>query len=146
MRYFPIFLTIALAGLLLGASATQAMDALLGEVVSIDRKSRQMVVAVYERGASAQNAAAPDAGPVRVSYDGHHLPDFVRPGVRVRLWGEYTKTDPSVFKIRAVRSGARGFGRDPTGVRSRLKKECGPRPTGTGMGRGMGRHRGGGRP
>lgn len=144
MRYFPIFLTIALAALLLEASASQAMDALLGEVISIDRKSRQMVVAVDARGASAQNAASPDVRPVRVSYGGRHLPEFVRPGARVRLWGEYTKADPSVFKIRAVRSGPREPGRDPTGVRSRLKRECGPRPTG--MGRGMGRPRGGGRP
>jgi len=118
------------------------MDALLGEVISIDRENRQMVVAIDKNGNSSKNAAASDTKQVSVHYGSQSLPAFVRPGAMVRLWGEYTANDPVVFNSESICRGARGRENDPTGVRSRLKQGCGRR----GNGMGMGRHRGGGRP
>ena len=110
------------------------MEALLGEVVSIDAENRQMVVSVD------QSDEADGARRVVISYDRENLPGFVQPGAVVRLWGEFMGGGNSAFRLHSLRNGeGLHHGRDPTGVRSRLKHGHG------GHGMGMGRNHGGGR-
>lgn len=134
MRNFTKFLIIFASVLFIQAgSATHAhaMDALLGEVVSIDAENRQLTVSVDGSGEHR------GARHVVVSYDRRSLPDFVQPGAVVRLWGEFISNDRSVFRIQTLHNGECLHGNDPTGVRSRLKQGRGQH------GMGMGKNRGG---
>lgn len=134
MRYFPKILILATCLFALAAQTASAMDALLGEVISIDAENRQMVVSVD------QSDKADGARRVVISYDRENLPGFVQPGSVVRLWGEYMGGNNSEFRLQSLRNGeSLHHGRDPTGVRSRLKHGHG------GHGMGMGRSHGGGR-
>lgn len=96
-----------------------AMDALLGEIVSVDPENRQLVVSVED---------GDEAGGTRqviVSYDRSQLPAYVQPGAMVRLWGEYISENLGEFKIQSMHNGQCLNGMDPTGVRSRLKERHG---------------------
>lgn len=116
-----------------------AMEALRGEVVSISRQDRQMVVAVAPANRSKTGSPV-ERQRVRVSYE-QKLPGFVRTGSMVRLWGAYFTDDRKLFKMEAIRGGVCMRGQDATGVRSRLRHGCGR------QGRhGMGKNRGEGCP
>ena len=134
MRRFQKILIVATCLFALAAQTAPAMEALLGEVVSIDAENRQMVVSV-DQGDEADGTRR-----VVVSYDRQSLPSFVQPGAVVRLWGEYVGGNNSEFRLQSLRNGeGLHHGHDPTGVRSRLKHGHG------GHGIGMGRNQGGGR-
>jgi len=113
------------------AAHAHAMDALLGEVVSIDAENRQLTLSVDGNGESG------GARRVVASYDRRSLPNFVQAGTVVRLWGEFISNDRSVFRIQTLHNGECLHGNDPTGVRSRLMQGRGQR------GMGMGKNRGG---
>ncbi|MDZ7832924.1 MAG: hypothetical protein U5L07_14345 [Desulfobacterales bacterium] len=134
MRRFPKILIFALSLFVLTAQGARAMDALLGEVISINAENRQMVVSVDQSG------EADGARRVLISYNRQSLPGFVQPGAVVRVWGEYVDENHSELRLQSVRNGE-GIhrGHDSTGVRSRLKHGHG------GRGMGMGRNHGGGR-
>jgi hypothetical protein len=127
MRRFTKILILASCFFILALQAVSAMDALLGEVVSIDEKNRQIVVSVDH---------SRDAGGARqvvVSYDRQDLPGFAQPGAVLRLWGEYVEGNPDEFRLQRLQSGqGPDQGHDPTGVRFRLKQGHGEH--GIGMG------------
>jgi len=131
MRHFTNFLIFALWIIFLAVSTAHAMDALLGEIVSVDPEHRQLVVSVKD----GEEAAG--TRQVIVSYDRSQLPTYVRPGAMVRLWGEYISENSSEFKVQSLHNGECLDGNDPTGVRSRLKQRHGHH------GMGMGKNQGG---
>jgi len=134
MRHIQKILILATCLFVLAAHTTYAMDALLGEIMSIDAEDRQMVVSV-DQGVDSDVPRR-----IVVSYDRQSLPSFVQPGAVVRLWGEYVGGNNSEFRLQSLRNGeGLHHGHDPTGVRSRLKHGHG------GHGIGMGRNQGGGR-
>ncbi|MFP4532983.1 MAG: hypothetical protein ACLFNS_09900 [Desulfobacterales bacterium] len=134
MRHIPKILILATCFFVLAALTASAMDALLGEVLSIDAENRQMVVSVDQ----GVDSDAPRR--IVVSYDRQSLPGFVQPGAVVRVWGEYVDENHSELRLQSVRNGEGiHHGHDSTGVRSRLKHGHG------GRGMGMGRNHGGGR-
>ncbi len=132
MRRFAKILILFLCLWVLTAQSVPAMDALLGEVVSIDPENRQMVVSVEQHG------VIDGSRQVNVFYDQQRLPGFVQPGSVVRLWGDYADGNNRVFRLQSLRNGeSLHHGHDCTGVRSRLKQGH--------RGHGMGRSHGGGR-
>jgi hypothetical protein len=134
MRHIPKILILATCLFILAAQTASSMDALLGVVISIDAESCQMVVSDDPSGDSKAIRR------VVVSYGRENLPGFVQPGAVVRLWGEYMSGDNTEFRLQRLRSGeGLHHGRDPTGVRPRLKHGHGRH------GMGMGRNHGGGR-
>ena len=135
MRHIPKILILATGFFILAAQTASALDALLGEVISIDAENRQMVVSVDQ---------SDDAGGARrvvIFYDRENLPGFVQPGMVVRLWGEFMGGNNSEFRLQSLRNGESLYhGRDPTGVRSRLKHGHGGHGMGTGRSHSGGRH------
>jgi hypothetical protein len=127
MRRFTKILILASCFFILALQAVSAMDALLGEVVSIDEKRRLIVVSVD------QNSDAGGARQIIVSYERQNLPGFAQPGAIVRLWGEYVQGNPEEFRLQRLQNGqGPDQGHDPTGVRFRLKQGQGEH--GIGMG------------
>lgn len=130
MRRLQKILIFSLCLFILAVQSADAMDALLGEVDAIDAENRRMVVFVDQSG---------DTGGTRkvvVSYDRQKLPGFVQPGALVRLWGEYMSENGSEFRMQSLRNGETLNGKDPTGVRSRLKQGHGRHGMGMGGDRG----------
>ena len=134
MRRFTKILIFVLCLFILAVPAVYSMDAVLGEIVSVDAENHKMIVSVDEAG------KAPGTRQIVVFYDRQQLPGFAEPGAVVRLWGEYVSENQNEFKVHSLRHGEGYNGNDPTGVRSRLKQGHG------GHGMGMGKNRGGMRP
>ena len=113
-----------------GAMAGNA-DVAMGQVVSVDTDKGFFTLQV-----DGPSGNGPQSITVVLARENGELilPDWVRPGEFVRVWGSYAAEDHLVFQAEVLR-GARGERSDMSGVRSRLNM---------GMERGMDRGLGGG--
>ena len=123
MRCTLAFLTLLTAWTtLVGVDSLLAgQAAILGRVLSIDGKRAEVVVALVGDQAQGEETAADQAIHVVSPPDG--LPPRLREGDIVRIWGEYSTSDPSLFNATHL-----GYGQgcsDPTGVRSRIGRSRG---------------------
>jgi len=88
-----------------------AADLLSGTIISVERKNGRLILRQIETRKDIEVLIHPDL-----------IPASVESGVKVTVRGEYIQRDPDVFQARKItpeRSKERG--KDPTGVRSRLK-------------------------
>ncbi|MBW1849901.1 MAG: hypothetical protein JRJ15_00415 [Deltaproteobacteria bacterium] len=96
---------------LLAAVPAAAADLLAGTVVSVERKNGKLILRQADMKKDIEVLIHPDL-----------IPGFVESGVKVTAWGDYVQRDPDVFQARKITpEKSRKRGKDPTGVRSRLK-------------------------
>lgn len=121
MRYIT-FLLIILVNIIV--STAWAKDVLLGTVVSIDRGKGEMIVRIndssyfFNDDSDQEEETTPET--ITVYFSPDRLPEDIRDGKLVRLWGSIEPDVYFKFKATYIRNASRGVGHDPTGVRSRI--------------------------
>ena len=94
----------------------RAGKVMLGRVLSIDGERAEVVVT--PAGDEAQGEGMLNVQEIRVAYPPDGIPPRLKKGDVVRIWGDYSTSDPSRFDATHL---GYGHGRvDPTGVRSRI--------------------------
>jgi hypothetical protein len=87
-------------------------------VVAVDREKGELSLRMA--GATAGSAFHQrHLEGVMVRFFPEELPDNIRPGATINVWGRRLQEDPPVFGATTIKREQRGYG-DPTGVRSRL--------------------------
>lgn len=130
MRYITFFLIILVNIITVSA---WAKNVLLGTVVSIDRGKGEMIVRLndpryfFSEGSRQEEETAPET--ITVYFLPDRLPENIKKGKLVRLWGSIEPNVYLKFKATYIRNVSRKVGYDPTGVRSRI-----------GIGRKMGKY------
>lgn len=133
-----LILLSSLTGLL-ASEAFCEEKTLFGRVLSVNRDRGELRLETMSGGTQEEE--------ITIAYDRDSSPPSLLPGDIVRIWGNFSESDPRHFTATHVGFGQvhnNGFhtGEDPTGVRSRIGR-------GRGMGRGShegrGSHGGGGR-
>jgi len=114
---------------LAGVNPLLAGQVMLGRVLSIDEERAEVVVTPVD--GQAQSEGKVIVQQIRVAYPPDGIPPRLKEGDVVRIWGDYSTSDPSRFDATHMGYG-RGRG-DPTGVRSRIERS---RRMGRGGGRG----------
>lgn len=88
-----------------------AAGPLKGTVASVKRESGRLILRQVETQKDIEVLIRPDL-----------IPASMESGVQVTVWGEYIQRDPDVFQARRITiEQSKERGKDPTGVRSRLK-------------------------
>jgi hypothetical protein len=101
---------------LAGGNPLLAGQVMLGRVLSIDKERAEVVVTLV--GGEAQGEGMVNDQEIRVTYPPDGIPPRLKEGDLVRIWGDYSTSDPSRFDASHM---GYGHGRvDPTGVRSRI--------------------------
>ena len=96
---------------LLVTAPLAAAEPLKGTVTSVKRESGRLILRQVETKKDIEVLIRPDL-----------IPASVESGVQVTVWGEYSQRDPDVFQARKITpEQSKERGKDPTGVRSRLK-------------------------
>lgn len=101
-----------------------AKNVLLGTVVSIDRGKGEMIVRLndstsfFSEGSGQEEETAPET--ITVYFSPDRLPEDIKKGKLVRLWGSIEPNVYLKFKATYIRNVSRKVGYDPTGVRSRI--------------------------
>ena len=119
---------VILLGLVLSALTVQA-DELIGKVISIDRESRQLVVAPIADG-QQDGQKAVQVTAVLPEYmifqrpSGRRFPGWAEVGTIIGVVGQYTDDRRQLFFVVRVHPDYSGPGHDPTGVRSRIGRGC----------------------
>lgn len=113
-------------------SPAWGMDVLIGTVVSVDPESGDAVVRLFGEDDE-------EGREIHVAGTQKPMPGFIRPGTVVRMWGNYPQGPASSrFDARHITRGSERMpGRDPTGVRGRIRQGGRPpmgRPPGPGRG------------
>jgi hypothetical protein len=125
MRRTLVFVLLTVWTTLASVDSLLAGQVMLGRVLSIDGERAEVVVAPV--GDEAQGEGMLDVQEIRVAYPPDGVPPRLKEGDVVRIWGDYSTSDPSRFDATHL-----GYGHgqmDPTGVRSRIGRS-------RGMGRG----------
>ncbi|MDY6854775.1 MAG: hypothetical protein SWO11_08720 [Thermodesulfobacteriota bacterium] len=104
----------------------EAIDALLGKVLSIDHKGGKMVVNIEDKTISHEVSSLKDNTDAMkgttVYFTPGTLPKYVKEGSIIRLWGDYIGDGSENFRAQYIYHAYDNLGYDPTGVRSRLRK------------------------
>lgn len=133
-----VLLTV-LSLVVLLASTGWAQDFILGEVIEV-APDRSVFTLQLDPGLGGETDAAANSRTVRVEVGKEQVywPECVQVGQQVRVWGAYVEGAEAVFKAEQIRG--TGWGRDKSGVRSRLSRGGNSRQQGLeqGMGGGMG--------
>lgn len=122
------YLTFFLLWLALSSSPVVA-DELIGTVLSIDRESRQLVVAPVthpgqgEKNKTKVKVVLPDYM-VFIRPSGRLFPRWAEVGRKIGVLGEYTDNNRTSFSVRTVHPDYSGPGYDATGVRGRIGRGC----------------------
>lgn len=132
MRHILFFL---ISLVFLTGSPCSAAEALLVQIVTVDREKGEMRVQVLNR--AGAEAAAEE---LTLTFSGDVAISGRKTGDTMRVWGRRLAGRPDAFQARAIRS-AYGRGVDPTGVRSRFNQSHGGGMRG-GSGGPSGRNRG----
>ncbi len=110
-----------------------AMEVISGKVVSLDSENGEMVIEIAAKTAksSNENESSEKPSKVKILFKPEKLPPCVKIDIEIRVWGDFkTDTEPGSFEARHIK---RAWGKDPTGVRSRIgkcRKKCGWRDSG----------------
>ena len=135
MRAILFFLILAAVnGLVFDASAE---DLFLGRVLSVDRQTGELSVALMDGGEHPESENAGKSIAVTIPAD--RLPKNLLPGNVIRIWGAMSRETGTLNATQLHALGNSGYGNDPTGVRRRLGKSRG-QYGGRGEGKGRGRH------
>ena len=136
MRAILFFLILAAVnGLVFDASAE---DLFLGRVLSVDRETGKLSVALMDGEEHPENSE--NAGKsIVVTIPADRLPKNLLPGNVIRIWGAMSRETGALNATQLHALGNRGYGNDPTGVRRRLGKSRG-QYGGRGEGKGRARH------
>jgi len=108
-----LFLLLLLAATVIICPADSRAEMISGTVLSLDREEHQVVLEVQRDDG--------ETGEVMIQTDSP-LPPCAEPGATMRAWGSYDNDTGQTFVAHDLRGAGRRFGRDPTGVRSRLHK------------------------
>lgn len=105
-------------------------EELVGEVVSVDEESQQLIIAEKEKNHSdSKERLVTVKLPKHMVFrrpNGAMIPPWAGVGNKIRLRGYYSEDDPPLFIVTMIHHHFRGPGFDPTGVRSRIGKGCRP--------------------
>ncbi len=106
-------------------SKAEAMQALSGEVISLDSEKGEMVVRLKKKSWKFYQNRYLDgrffpSRKIKVFFPPDRLPSRIKKGRSVRIWGEFDIRRPGIFNARHIRGPRMRLGHDPTGVRSRL--------------------------
>ena len=108
MRLFPLLVVVAN---LVCHPAIGRAEMISGMVLSLDQDENQVVLAVETEDGQNQEVTVLSDAP---------LPPCAEPGKTMRAWGSFN--DEQIFVAHDLRGPGRHFGKDPTGVRSRLRR------------------------
>ena len=149
MRTFLVFLILLLLGF--SESNSVAEELFLMRVVSVDQETGKISAEVIDGpdlstnsdGETGRKESGGDTGDstrkpggITVLTASGRLPERLRPGSIVRVWGKFTG-ETGTFVVKKLFPGkAAGRRTDPTGVRRRLGKSSGFRGKGGGGGHG----------
>ncbi len=133
MRHILFFL---ISLVFLTGSPCFADEALLVQIVAVDREKGEMRVQVLNRA-----GAEPAVEELTVTFSADDATGSLNTGDTMRVWGQRLADRPDAFQARAVRR-AYGRGVDPTGVRSRFNQSHGRGMRGGSGGGSAGRNRG----
>ncbi len=115
-----------LGAVLLCTPHAMAQDVLVGRVVSVDRDAGEFVMAIGKSDEEIpEKIIVKKAASKTKEYDHDRtalfLPECVQPGNIVRIWGEKSINDSTVFHANFVRGS--GLGRhDTSGIRARINR------------------------
>ncbi len=125
MRFIVFILTFWVAAFEM-LSPAMALDAIMGRLISIDHQAGTLLLKPLGKDE-----------PITVHFSPEQLPEFIKEGTIVRVWGSYDGQMAESFQATSIQRSLQGAEHDPTGVRRRIGRG--------GMGRGGGHGgRGGG--
>jgi len=136
MRTILFFLILASANGL--ASNALAEELFLGRVLSVDRESGKLSVALID-GEDNPDTLNKGGKSMDVTIPKDRLPKRLLPGNVIRIWGGVSQETGALNATYLQASGRGSYGKDPTGVRRRIGKSL-SQFGGRGGAKGRGKH------